>query len=318
MNDTAHMRKTPDVSIVTPAYDEEENLALLYERIRSALEGIDWEWVIIDDHSSDSTFAQILDMSEADGRVRGVRLARNSGTHISARCGLDHSRGDAVVVMASDLQDPPEAIPRLLEKWGEGAQVVWAVRAQRRGETLFKRGASRFYHWLIRKSTGIKELPAKGADFFLVDRIVVDALKGFRERHGSILMLITWLGFRQVSVEYDKQARIHGRSKWTLEKKLKLVVDSILSFSYLPIRAMSYIGIGVAVAGLVYATIVFVNAVTGNPPEGWSSLMVVVLMVGGILMLMMGVIGEYLWRALDEARARPAYVIEQTTANHEI
>lgn len=303
----------PELSIVSPAYDEERNLPLLYERMCSALEGVDWEWLVIDDHSSDRTFAVVQSLAAKDPRVRGIRLSRNCGSHSSAQCGLEHARGAGVVIMASDLQDPPESIPSLMAEWRQGAQVVWAVREERQGESFTKRGLSRLYHWMMRHVVGFKELPSEGADFFLVDRVVVDALASFQERHGSILTLITWLGFRQTSVYYKKEARAHGHSKWTLEKKLKLAVDSVLSFSYLPIRLISYLGITVAVLGLLYAGYVVYNAWTGAPAEGWSSLMVVVLVLGGMQMVMMGVLGEYMWRALDEARQRPVYTVEATT-----
>jgi dolichol-phosphate mannosyltransferase len=303
----------PELTVVTPAYDEAENLPILYERLSQALDGLDWEWLIVDDHSGDGTFAEANRLSAQDERVRGIRLARNSGTHSAARCGLDHARGSAVIVMASDLQDPPEIIPSLVEEWRGGAQVVWAVRSGREGESTATKSTSRLYHWIMRRFVGITDVPVAGADFFLVDRIVVDALSEFRERHGSILMLITWLGYRQVWLPYTKEARLHGRSKWTLEKKLKLFVDSILSFSYRPIRFISYFGITVAILGLMFAMYVVYNAITGAPTEGWSSLMVVVLVLGGIQMVMIGVLGEYTWRALDEARQRPAYTVEAVT-----
>jgi dolichol-phosphate mannosyltransferase len=157
------------------------------------------------------------------------------------------------------------------------------------------------------------EMPASGADFFLLDRVVVDAFSRFTETNVSILALITWMGFRQTIISYDKEARLHGRSGWSLKKKLKLLVDSVTSFSYVPIRFMSYLGFVVGFAGFAYAGLVVVNFINGNPIEGWSSLIVVVLLVGGVQMVMMGVLGEYVWRALDESRRRPRYIIEATT-----
>jgi dolichol-phosphate mannosyltransferase len=169
------------------------------------------------------------------------------------------------------------------------------------------------YYWIMRNVVGMKDMPATGADFFLLDRKVADAFRQFGEANTSILALITWMGFRQERVQYDKHARLHGRSGWTLAKKLKLVVDSVASFSYMPIRLMSVLGFLVAAVGFVYAIVVVVNALRGSPAEGWSSLMVVVLVLGGFQMAMMGVLGEYLWRALDEARRRPRYIVEATT-----
>ena len=303
------------LTIVTPAYNEAENLPVLHQRLRGVLDSIDvdWEWIVVDDHSADDTFTVIADIAGSDPRVHGIRFARNSGSHTAITCGLHHAKGDCAVVMAADLQDPPETLPALLAKWRAGGHVVWAVRARREGEKLSTIGFSRLYQFLMRRVVGIKEMPATGADFFLIDRRVVDALRQFNESNVNIMALLTWMGFRQATITYDKQARLHGRSGWNLEKKLKLVVDSFTSFSYLPIRLMSYLGFIVALVGFLYASVVIANALAGRPPQGWSSLVVVVLVVGGIQMLMMGVLGEYLWRGLDESRRRPRYLIEATT-----
>ena len=196
-------------------------------------------------------------------------------------------------------------------------QVVWAARGRREGESATTIGFSRLYYWLMRNMVGVKEMPASGADFFLMDRKVVDAFNQFREANLSIFVLLTWMGFRQTTIAYDKKARLHGRSGWNLKKKLKLLVDSVVSFSYVPIRFMSYLGFAVAFSGFAYAGLVIFNALRGNPVEGWSSLIVVVLLVGGIQMVMMGVLGEYLWRALDEARRRPRYIVEGSTDRDE-
>jgi len=300
------------ISIVTPAFNEAENLKVLYERLCGVLRGldVDWEWVVIDDHSADATFRVLEQLAMSDSHVRAIRLARNFGSHTALACGLHHSRGDCAVVMAADLQDPPETLPALLQKWRERAQVVWAVRDHREGETVSTVGFARLYYFLMRRIVGIKDIPATGADFFLLDRRVVDAFTQFSESNVSIMALITWMGYRQDSILYDKQSRLHGRSGWTLEKKLKLIADSVTSFTYLPIRLMSYLGFIVALIGFLYAAVVIANALGGNPPQGWTSLMVVVLVVSGIQMVMMGVLGEYLWRALDESRRRPRFLIE--------
>jgi dolichol-phosphate mannosyltransferase len=220
--------------------------------------------------------------------------------------------------MAADLQDPPEALPILLAEWKKGAQIVWAVREKREGERASTVAFARAYYWMMRRIVGVREMPGTGADFGLIDRQVVDALRQFRETNVSILALITWMGYRQAKITYDKQPRLHGRSGWSLAKKLKLVVDSITSFTSLPIRAMSYVGFSVALLGFLYAGVVIVNALEGQPAQGWSSMMVTVLVVGGIQMLMMGVLGEYLWRALDESRRRPRYLIEATAGTQQL
>jgi polyisoprenyl-phosphate glycosyltransferase len=269
-----------------------------------------WEWLVVDDHSSDYTFDTVQKIASHDNRVRGIRLSRNFGSHIAVTCGLQNAHGDCVTIMAADLQDPPETLPKLYACWQEGAQVIWAVRARREGEKASKVGFARLYYLIMRRFVGIKELPATGADFFLLDRQVVKAFCQFKEGNNNIFALITWMGFRQAMITYDKQPRLHGHSGWSISKKIKLVIDSIISFSFLPIRLMSYLGFFVALLGFLYACVVIINALAGLPPTGWASLMIVILIMGGIQMLMMGVLGEYLWRTLGETRRRPPYLIE--------
>ena len=301
------------ITIITPAYNEQNSLFDFNLRLNRLFVSLppNWEWLIVDDHSSDGTWSAIQELGSKNGYIRGIRLSRNSGAHKATLCGLAHARGDCAIVLAADLQDPPETIPLLLEKWRQDAQVVWAVRAQREGEKSSTVGFSRLYYWLMRKVIGIKEMPATGADFFLLDRRVIDALKEFRESNVSLMSLITRMGFRQESIIYDKQARLHGKSGWSFAKKIKIVVDSIISFSFLPIRLMSIAGFIIALLGFLYAAFVFVNATfRSHPIQGWTSLMIVVLVIGGFQMLMMGILGEYLWRTLDEARRRPRFIIE--------
>lgn len=306
--------RRPFLTIVTPAYNEAENLPVLYQRLRGVLDSTDtdWEWIVVDDHSSDETPAVLTHLAEQDGRLRGFRFSRNFGSHTAITCGLNHALGGCAIVMAADLQDPPEKIPHLLAQWQHGAQVVWAVRAQREGESAIHLGFARLYYALMRRTGALRDLPPAGADFFLIDRRVIDAFNQFHESHVSILALITWMGFRQAVISYNKQARLHGRSGWSLERKLKLVVDSITSFTYFPIRLMSYVGFTTALLGFLYAGLVVFDALRGFPPQGWASLMVVMLILGGVQMVMLGVLGEYLWRALDEGRRRPRYIIEAT------
>jgi polyisoprenyl-phosphate glycosyltransferase len=301
------------VSIVTPAYNERLNLPVMHQRLDEVLgqAGVDWEWIIIDDCSTDDTFAVAEDLARADPRVRAMRFSRNFGSHTATICGLEHARGSCAIAMAADLQDPPETIPALLAEWTAGEHVVWAVRASRNGEARSTLAFSKFYYWLMRRVAGLKEMPATGADFVLLDRKVIDAICQFREQNASFFALVTWMGFRQSSILYEKQARLHGRSGWTMRKKIKLVVDSLTSFTYQPIRWMSLMGLVVSVLGVTYAVIVVLNAVLGSPAQGWTSLMVVVLVLGGGQMFMLGVLGEYIWRGLDESRRRPRYLIER-------
>lgn len=312
---TQSAKKRPTVSIVTPAYNEAKNLPVLWERLSQAMSviGGEWEWIVVDDHSTDETFAVVADLANRHSQINALRFARNFGSHAAITCGLHQARGACVVIIAADLQDPPETISELIVKWRGGAQVVWAVRGHREGEKTATIGFARGYYFIMRHVVGLKDMPPSGADFFLIDRLVVDALKEFNENNASLFALVTWMGFRQASITYDKQARLYGHSGWNLKKKLKLMVDSVTSFTYLPIRLMSYVGFSVAVLGFFYAGLVVLNAFKGHPAEGWSSLMIVVLIVGGVQMLMMGVLGEYIWRTLDESRRRPRYLVEEST-----
>lgn len=303
---------TPVLSVITPAFNESGNVRKLFERMTKALDAtkVPWEWLIIDDHSEDDTFELIRTLSAKHPNARGVRLSRNSGTHIASFCGLKLSRGRCSVIMASDLQDPPELIPELLEQWKDGAQVVWAARRSREGESLSKTSSSQAYYWLMDKFVGIPNSSPLGADFFLLDERVREALNQYGEAHVSILALISKLGFRQATIHYDKKKREHGQSSWTFDKKIKLLLDSVIAFTFKPVRFMSYLGFLTASSGFAYALYVLYNALTGAPTEGWSSLMVVTLVLGGTQMIMLGILGEYLWRTLDEARKRPRFHVE--------
>jgi len=306
------------ISIVTPAFNEANNLPMLYKELRSVLDRISnkWEWIVIDDHSTDETFNVLTYLAAQDNRLRGFRFSRNSGAHIAVVCGLNHALGNCAVVMAADLQDPPDMLPDLVREWNNGAQIVWASRARSESKSKGSIFFARLYTWIMRHLVGIKEMPATGADYFLVDRIVLDAFRQFNEININVLALLTWMGFRQVIVSYTRRTRTYGTSSWSLGRKVKLMIDSIMSFSYLPIRLMSYSGLTIAFLGFVYAAVVIANAIAGNPISGWASLMVVVLIFSGVQMLMLGTLGEYLWRALGEARNRPRYTIEAFIGKH--
>ena len=304
----------PDISIVAPAYCEAKNLPVLYDRLKGVMDAVggSWEWIIVDDHSPDDTFNVITELVARDNRVRGVRLARNYSSHTAITCGLHHARGACAVVLAADLQDPPELIPKLLDPWRRGAQVVWAVRGKRLGEKRRTLLFARLFYIFVRNFVGMKEMPATGADFFLLDRRAIDGFCQFGETNVHILALITWMGFRQETVIYDKQARLHGESAFNFGKRMQLVLDCVTSFTTRPIRLMGLVGFLVSLAGFALAgQIVWeVFILDAGPPEGYASLMVALLVIGGVQMLMMAVLGEYLWRALDEARRRPRFLIE--------
>jgi polyisoprenyl-phosphate glycosyltransferase len=297
------------LSIVMPAFNEAESLETAYDRLSAALAavGVDWEWIVVDDHSTDTTFQVLERMALRDGRVRALRLARNSGSHVAITCGLHHAAGDAAVVMAADLQDPPEILAAMVERWRAGAQIVWAVRRQRPGQRAHA-GFASFYYWMMRRVVGMTDMPARGADFFLADRAVLDAFRRHPERNTSVFALITSLGFRQDSVEYDKQPRGAGQSRWTLARKIGLVGDSLIGFSSLPIRMCALAGAALMAVGFLLGVIGLVLL----PTLGAALLLIlgVVVGLGGLQLLAVGILGEYLWRALEEARRRPQYLVE--------
>lgn len=301
------------LSVITPAFNEAANLPALYERLSTvfAREGIEWEWIIIDDHSSDSTPDVVHALTLRDRRVRGVRFARNQGSHAAISYGLHDALGDAAVMVVADLQDPPETIPEMVRRWKAGAQVVWAVRRVRLDEPVERLSFGRFYYFIMRHVVGLRGMPSTGADFFLADRAVIDAANSFPERHVSIFALVSWIGFRQESIEYDKQHRVAGRSGWSLIKKLNLVSDSITAFSDLPLRLGGVVGAGVAVLGAIVGLLAVLGIAIGPLPAGSLLLLAGILVIGGLNLLMLGIVGEYLWRTLDESRRRPPYVIER-------
>ncbi|MBW2737467.1 MAG: glycosyltransferase, partial [Deltaproteobacteria bacterium] len=232
--------------------------------------------------------------------------------HAAVDAGLAMCAGDIAIVLAADLQDPPEIIPRLVAQWEKGYGVVWGKREKRQGESFMTLVFSRAYYFMMNRLTDVKR-PPTGADVVLIDRSVIEAFKQSPEKNSSVFMLIAWLGFSQTYIEYVKEVRHAGISKWTFSKRIKLLFDSLISFSYVPLRFMSLMGAITAFLGVLYALVVFINAFRGIPVQGWATLMIVVLLMGGFQMIMMGMLGEYLWRTYDETRGRPRYVIEKNT-----
>jgi glycosyltransferase involved in cell wall biosynthesis len=302
------------LSIVVAAYNEEGNLGPLFDRLRA----LDWpslslepEFVFVDDHSTDRTAGILEGFAAGDSRVKVLRFSKNFGSHKAFTAGLEHCTGDAAVILAADLQDPPETIPQLVAKWRAGPRVVWAVRNGRLGESIATRLLSRLYYHLMRRYAEVRP-PPQGADFLLLDRMLIDQLRTAPEKHTSLLSLIQWMGFEQEQITYTKAARQSGRSNWTLRKKLKLAVDSFVSFSYAPVRMASCCGLLFAFSGFVYAAVIAIRAlVLGSPVQGWASMMCVLLIVSGVQLAMLGILGEYLWRTFDEARGRPRYIVEK-------
>jgi polyisoprenyl-phosphate glycosyltransferase len=303
------------VSIVVPVFHNAKSLPELMERL-AALAGrnvdYDFEFVFVDDGSGDNSFEVLQDLMTRDDRVRIVKLSRNFGSNPAIIAGLSAATGDAVAAIAADLQDPPELIHDMLAHWRDGAKVVLAVRKGRQDPGLVSFLSSVFY--ALFRRFAIASMPAGGFDSFLIDRQVCDLVRGFGETNMYIMGLILWLGFKPVELPYIRGPRParYGRSMWSFTKRIKYFIDSFVAFSYFPIRIASVLGIVLSFIGLIYAAVViFARVVRGYQPEGWASLMVVVLVVSGVQLFIMGILGEYLWRTLDVARRRPQFVVER-------
>jgi polyisoprenyl-phosphate glycosyltransferase len=303
----------PIYSIVAPVFNEEETLTHFYDRMIAVMEqvGEPFELVLVNDGSKDSSFRIMSDLHARDPRVRAVDFSRNFGHQIAISAGLDYAQGQAVVVIDSDLQDPPEVILTMIERWKQGAEVVYAQRATRKGETKFKLlTAAAFYH-LIGRITSV-DIPRNVGDFRLMDRSVVDTLIKMREHHRFMRGLSAWVGFRQEAVLYERHERFAGTTKYPLSKMIRFSLDAITSFSHFPLQLATTLGFilaGISLLGIVVAAVlrIFVGAITGQ-----ASTLILVLFLGGIQLIFLGIIGEYLGRIYDEVRARPLYIVHHT------
>jgi dolichol-phosphate mannosyltransferase len=313
----------PRLSIVTAFLNEAENLPLFRRRVEAAAKRLatsagydfDYEVVLVDDHSTDAGSAFAKNWAAEDPRVQYLRLSRNFGSHAALAAGLAHCRGDCAVLLAADLQDPPETIGPLYERWLTGHEVVWAVRESRDGDSAATRFFAAIYYRLMQRMAS-RDIPAQGAGFLLIDRKVIDAYNAISEKHTNFAFVITLLGFRQSNISFIKEARQAGRSKWTLGKKVKVFVDSVISFSVAPVRLASLFGLLLAAAGFIYAAVVVVGRLAGwvSAGTGFAALMTVLLVGQGAILAMLGVLGEYLWRTFDQVRGRPRYVIQEHIA----
>ena len=302
----------PIYSIIAPIFNESGNIQELYRRIREVLDstGESWEIILIDDGSTDDSADLIRQYAAQDARVKPVIFARNFGHQIAVTAGLDYSQGDAVVIIDSDLQDPPEVILDLISKWKEGFQVVYAVRAEREGESWFKLFTASLFYRLITSITEVK-IPLDAGDFRLLDRKVVNVLNQMRERHRFLRGLSTWVGFRQTGVPYRRVARQVGETKYPFRKMFRLAINAVTSFSYFPLQLATYIGF--VAAGLSILSIPVVIAIrlwgTATPLLGQATTLIAVLFLGGAQLISLGILGEYIGRLYDEAKGRPLYIV---------
>jgi dolichol-phosphate mannosyltransferase len=302
--------------VVVPVYFNAGSLAALAERLRAvaARADFDLEAIFVDDGSKDASWDRIAEITRSWPAARAVRLTRNFGSQMAISAGLSEARGDAAAVLSADLQEPPELLPEMVAAWRRGAAAVLAVRRSR-PEALPSRAASSLYYRILRR-LAFPEMPTGGFDCFLVSRPAIDFLRESREVHTSLPGLLLWSGFAAALVPYDRVAREEGESRWTLAKKFKYFLDSIISFSYAPLRAMSLAGAALAVAAFAYAVfLIAYKLVHGQPIQGWTSLMVALAFFSGVQLLSLGVLGEYLWRTLDAARARKGWLVRERTGS---
>ena len=299
-------------SIVVPIHDEEGSLRELHRRLGAVMDGLgEWELILVDDGSRDSSFETMLELRRSDPRVKVVRLSRNFGHQVAITAGIDKATGDAVVVMDGDLQHPPEVIPELVQRWRDGFEVVYGVMTERAGETWFKDWTARTFYRLLRRLSRIDVPPAAG-DFRLVDRRAVDAFISLRERNRYLRGMFSWIGFSQTGVPYSSPPRTTGETKYTLPRMTKLAVHGLFSFSNAPLRLVLGLGFLVslfAVGEAIYALIGKFGGFYTVP--GWSSIVFVVSFLGGIQLIVLGVIGEYVSLIYDEAKRRPIYLVRE-------
>jgi len=300
---------------VAPCFNEEGVLHELHRRVRQVMDqtGEPWELVLVNDGSRDRTPEIMRELHAADPRVKVVDFARNFGHQIAVTAGLDYAQGDAVVIIDADLQDPPEVILPMIERWKEGYEVVYAVRTKRKGESWFKEFTAKLFYRLIYRITDV-DIPLDTGDFRLMDRKVVEAVKRMKERHRFIRGMTSWVGFRQTGVPYVREERFAGETHYPLRKMLKFAMDAITGFSYAPLQLATYLGFTIAgLSGVAAVLVVYARLFMGTAPfYGQATTLVTVLFLGGVQLITLGIIGEYLGRIYDEVRGRPLYVVRET------
>ncbi len=304
------------LSIVVPVYYNSDTLEMLYDDMKEKILGKlpEYEIVFVDDGSGDNSWEIMNSIAAKDPNVVCTRLSRNFGEHAAILAGLSVCTGDCAVTKQADLQEDSTLILELYEKWKEGNKVVLAIRAER-DEGAVKKFFAGMYYWLVRKTIN-KDMPQGGCDCYLLDRQAIKVIEMMDEKNSSLTLQVMWIGFKSAKVYFHRKDRTVGKSRWTLAKKFKLVVDSMMSFSYFPIRAISTIGALVAIASFIgIISAIYEKLTAGTPIAGYASLMCVILFATGLIMITLGILGEYIWRALDASRSRPPYIIDEVRKN---
>ncbi|HSO14059.1 MAG TPA: glycosyltransferase [Anaerolineales bacterium] len=300
-------------SIVAPIFNEKDNISELHRRVHEVMSSTHkpWELILVDDGSTDGSTDMIRELAKKDKHVRPVIFARNFGHQIAITAGWDYARGDAVVVIDADLQDPPELILEMARKWQEGYEVVYAIRAEREGESWFKLWTASLFYRLIYRITDVK-IPLDTGDFRLMDRKVVNVLKSMRERHRFPRGMSAWVGFKQVGVEYKRVARVAGETKYPFRKMFRLAVNAITGFSYFPLQVATYIGFfSAGVAAIAIPVVIYMRMTGSQAFFGQATTLIAVLFLGGVQLISLGILGEYIGRLYDEAKGRPLYIVRE-------
>jgi len=300
-------------SIVVPIYNEFDNLPVLHRRLKEVMDstGESWELILVDDGSTDGSTERIREMAGSDKTIRPVIFARNFGHQVAITAGWDYSRGDAVVIIDADLQDPPETILELVKKWKEGYEVVYAVRAEREGESWFKLWTASLFYRIIYRITDVK-IPLDTGDFRLMDRKVVNVLKQMKERHRFPRGMSAWVGFRQVGVKYKRAARHAGVTKYPFRKMLRLALNAITGFSYFPLQVATYVGfVAAGISILAIPLVIYMRIMGSGAFFGQATTLIAVLFLGGVQLISLGILGEYIGRLYDEAKGRPLYIVSE-------
>ena len=300
-------------SIIAPIYNEIDNIPELYRRVKEVMDSSkeSWELILVDDGSTDGSTEKIRELAQSDKTVRPVIFARNFGHQVAITAGWDYARGDAVIIIDADLQDPPEVILELVKKWKEGYEIVYAVRGEREGESWFKKFTAAMFYRIIYSITDVK-IPVDTGDFRLMDRKVVDVLKQMRERHRFPRGMSAWVGFKQVGVKYKRAARVAGVTKYPFRKMLKLALNAITGFSYFPLQVATYFGFFSAGVSILAIPVVAYMRMTGSQAFfGQATTLIAVLFLGGVQLISLGILGEYIGRLYDEAKGRPLYIVRE-------
>jgi len=303
----------PVFTIIAPIYNEKGCFDELYHRVSEVMDstGEDWEFIMVDDGSTDGSTDLIRELGKKDKKVRPVIFARNFGHQIAVTAGLDYSRGDAVIIIDADLQDPPQVILELIKKWREGFEVVYALRTEREGETFFKKATASAFYKIIYRITDVK-IPMNTGDFRLLDRKVVDVMNSMRERHRFLRGMSAWVGYKSIGVPYKRAARFSGKTKYPLKKMITLALTAVTSFSYMPLQLAMFFGFVSAGISILAIPVVIVMRLLGTQSFlGQATTLIAVLFLGGVQLICLGILGEYVGRIYDEAKGRPLYITSE-------